>query len=125
MIEFVVPGEPKSKGRPRFSKHGHAYTPKATREAEVAVLEAWKMSGGQKLNGPLVMECTFFLGSKRRKDLDNVGKLVMDALNKKAFDDDDQIVKIKWSKVYSDPGSARSVVKVYQFMGDGYEKAVL
>jgi len=121
MIEFTVPGEPKSKGRPRFSKHGHAYTPKTTREAEVAVLLAWEMAGGVKMNGPLVMECKFFLGSKRRKDLDNMGKLVADALNKKAFEDDDQLVKIVWSKVFTSPDEARSVVRVYQFMGDGYD----
>ena len=121
MIEFTVAGEPKSKGRPRFSKHGHAYTPKATRDAEAVVLQAWQDSGGQKLVGPVVMECVFFLGSKRRKDLDNVGKLVMDALNKHAFDDDDQVVRIVWSKVFTLPDEARSVVRVYQFMGDGYD----
>jgi Holliday junction resolvase RusA-like endonuclease len=121
MIEFTVAGEPKSKGRPRFSKHGHAYTPKTTRDAEAVVLQAWQDSGGQKLNGPVVMECVFYLGSKRRKDLDNVGKLVMDALNKHAFDDDDQVVRIVWGKVFTSPDEARSVVRVYQFMGDGYE----
>lgn len=122
MIEFTLLGEPKSKGRPRFSKHGHAYTPKATREAEIAVQLAWEMSGGQKLVGPVVLDCVFYLGSKRRKDLDNCLKLVQDALNKRAYDDDDQITDIIAKKVYTSPDQARTVVKVYQKMEVVHER---
>lgn len=122
MIEFTLLGEPKSKGRPRFSKHGHAYTPKATREAEIAVQLAWELSGEQKLNGPVVLECVFYLGSKRRRDTDNMLKLVQDALNKRAYDDDDQITDIIARKVYTSPERARSEVKIYQKMGVVYER---
>lgn len=122
MIEFTLQGEPKSKGRPRFSKQGHAYTPKATREAEVAVQLAWEVSGGQKLVGPVVLECVFYLGSKRRKDLDNCLKLVQDALNKRAYDDDDQITDIVARKVFTSPDRARSEVRIYQKMEVPYER---
>ena len=116
MIEFEISGEPKTKGRPRFSKHGHAYTPKATREAEKVVADAWAVSGGQQLNGPVVMECTFYMGTKRVKDVDNMLKLVQDALNGRAFEDDSQIVRLVGVKVFTTPDRARSVVKVYQQM---------
>lgn len=32
MITFIVYGEPKGKGRPRFNKNGRAYTPVTTVE---------------------------------------------------------------------------------------------
>ena len=122
MIEFTLQGEPKSKGRPRFSKHGHAYTPKATREAEIAVQLAWELSGGQKLNGPLVLECWFYVGTKRKKDLDNMTKLVQDALNRRAYEDDDQIVQLVAWKIYTTPEKARTVVKIRQMMETVYER---
>lgn len=121
MIDFVLDGEPKSKGRPRFSKHGHAYTPKATREAELAVELAWRESGGQVMNGPLLVQLHFYVGSKRRKDLDNMIKLVCDALNKRAFADDDQIVRLIASKRYTTPDKARTHVRITQFMEMVYE----
>ena len=37
MITFIVYGEPKGKGRPRFTKNGRAYTPVTTQEYENAV----------------------------------------------------------------------------------------
>lgn len=122
MIQFTLDGEPKSKGRPRFSKHGHAYTPKETREAEISVQLAWQLSGGQKLNGPIVLHCVFYLGTKRRKDLDNLVKLVQDALNKRAYDDDDQITDIIARKIFTTPDKARTVVKIYQKMEVVYER---
>jgi Holliday junction resolvase RusA-like endonuclease len=112
MIEFEIAGEPKTKGRPRFSKHGHAYTPKATREAEAFIAEAWLNSGGRVLEGFLSMECIFFVGTKRVKDLDNMCKLVQDALNGKAFADDSQIVRLTCLKVFTTSDKARSYVKL-------------
>jgi crossover junction endodeoxyribonuclease RusA len=116
VINFEILGEPKTKGRPRFSKHGHAYTPKATREAEKVVADAWATSGGQQLNGPVVMECAFYVGTKRVKDLDNMIKLVQDALNGRAFEDDSQIVRLVGVKVFTSQDRARTVVRVYQEM---------
>ena len=101
MIEFELAGEPKPKGRPRMTRTGHTYTPKETRQAEIAVQLAWELSGGQKLNGPLVLECWFYVGTKRRVDCDNLGKLVLDALNKYAFDDDSQIVDLRLKKIFT------------------------
>ena len=116
MIEFELQGEPKPKGRPRMTRTGHTYTPKETRQAEVAVQLAWELSGGQKLNGPLVLECKFYVGTKRKKDTDNMLKLVQDALNKRAYEDDDQIVQLVAWKFYTTPEKARTVVRIYQKM---------
>ena len=122
MIEFTLQGEPKSKGRPRMTKTGHTYTPKETRQAEVAVQLAWELSGRQRLNGPLVLECKFYVGTKRKKDLDNMTKLVQDALNKRAYEDDDQIVQLVAWKIYTTPEMARTVVRIRQIMETVYER---
>lgn len=122
MIEFEIAGEPKPKGRPRMTKTGHTYTPKETRQTEVAVQLAWELSGGQRLNGPLVFECDFYMGTKRRVDVDNLAKLCLDALNGKAFEDDSQIVKLVARKIFTSKDDARTVVKVWQMMETVYER---
>lgn len=38
-IEFTVPGAPVGKGRPRFMKNGHTYTPQKTRDYEGKVVQ--------------------------------------------------------------------------------------
>ena len=37
MIKFTIPGPPQGKGRPRFTKSGHTYTPAKTAEYEKLV----------------------------------------------------------------------------------------
>jgi Holliday junction resolvase RusA-like endonuclease len=91
MFEFTIPGEAVPKGRPRCSKAGYAYTPKTTRDAEERVLELFQDAGGQMLDGLICMEVTVYAKSTRRKDLDNIAKLVTDALNGYAYKDDEQI----------------------------------
>lgn len=114
MIEFTLYGEPKPKGRPRMTRTGHLYTPKETRQAEIAVQLAWELAGAVKLEGMLGMECVFYVGSKRRVDCDNMLKLVQDALNKHAYDDDYQIIELVARRVCVEKGDARTVVKLYE-----------
>ena len=53
-LDFTVIGTPKGKGRPRFTSAGGramAYTPKATKEAEEAVKEAFSKALGTGVRG--------------------------------------------------------------------------
>lgn len=92
-ITFFVPGRPFSKKRPRFGK-GRTYTDPETEAAESAVRWYAKRAFGSQEPwvGPVCLECRFvFKRAKRTKsvgwrhiykpDLDNLEKLVMDALN--------------------------------------------
>jgi len=91
-IFLVVPGEPRSKERPQWN-NGRAYTPPKTRAAEKVVREAYVAKyPTTKLEGSLEVDVEFYMESWRRKDLDNMEKLVLDALNGVAYDDDSQIV---------------------------------
>ena len=52
------------------------------------------------LTGPLSMHIRFFFGSKRKRDLDNQNKLVLDALTGIAYEDDSQIDELHLYRHY-------------------------
>lgn len=119
---FAVAGTPSPKARARTTKQGHAYTPKPTQLAEAKVLDAYlrKYEDEPPMEGPLSLTvlASFSVpkswSRKRREeaawhtsrpDLDNLVKLVTDALNGAAYADDSQIALVTARKVYSDDAS--------------------
>ena len=113
MTSFVIDGEPISKARPRVTSKG-TYTPLKTLLAEQAVGWLYRQAGGR---GPDPVKhygiwVTFYCGNKRRRDLDNMVKLILDGLNRVAWADDDQVTEILARKVFS-PGHARTEVRIY------------
>lgn len=125
MIEIVVLGRPVGKGRPRFSKDGHTYTPEKTRSFEAMLRYAAEQAMGDRppLTGPLELEMLVVVPiapswPKKRQaaalcgelrptgkpDFDNYQKTV-DALNLVAWVDDGQVVRAMFEKRYGDkPG---------------------
>ena len=123
---IVVPGQPKGKGRPRFttaSGYPRTYTPPVTQRYEEHIKACFLEQVTDPVDKALVQTVhviAFYQipssETKRRKqlmregkirptvkpDLDNVVKVVLDALNGVAFEDDKQIVHINSSKFYSD-----------------------
>ena len=106
-IEFTVPGVPVGKGRPRFTKDGHTYTPEKTRQYENKVVLCWKCQSGKGFAAgvPLIAHVMAYFpvpksASKAKKaamegtfhtkkpDSDNVCKAILDALNQHAYPDD-------------------------------------
>jgi Holliday junction resolvase RusA-like endonuclease len=127
MIDLTVYGTPRGKGRPRFVKQtGRAFTDKQTVLAENEWMAAWTRAGEIRLDdGPLQVDLTAVLerpqshyktngelsaaGERspwptRKPDWDNLGKLVADALNGKAYRDDSQIVHVVLWKRWASPG---------------------
>lgn len=120
-ISFSVPGEPVGKGRPRFTRTGHPYTPGKTESYESLVRLAYGGSGIIFPKGvPVRVKITACFGipksaAKKRRammiagdiaptkkpDFDNIQKIICDALNGFAYHDDSQIVKADIEKVYS------------------------
>ena len=120
-----VPGKPVAKARPRVTMRGgkpRAYTPKKTADFEAMIRDHWR--GFPIMEGPLHLSIVCYLEipqswSKKKKtqaehgeieptsrpDIDNYAKLVMDALNGIAYNDDSQVVRMIISKMYSErPG---------------------
>jgi Holliday junction resolvase RusA-like endonuclease len=121
-IKLVIPGKPLGKQRPRVLKNGITYTPKKTVNYETLVKQLYIEKYFQKqLEGPIRAVITAYMyipksESKKRKkkmlaneilptkmpDWDNVGKIITDALNGLAYEDDKQIVDAHVIKLYSD-----------------------
>lgn len=109
VVRFTIRGEPKSKQRPRVTARG-TYTPTETREAEERVRTAWTETKAEPFAHQVVVTIDFFNGNKRRRDLDNMAKLVLDALNKVAYADDYQVVGLNLRKIQTTEDQARTVI---------------
>lgn len=109
LIEFEIPGEPVSKARPRMSPTGGMYSPKDTKDAEEAVRMAYLEAVALERREPdakatFAVWCTFYTRNRLKKDLDNLGKLVLDALTGLIWKDDSQVWKLSLVRhVLSEP----------------------
>lgn len=129
-MKFTIPGKPKGKTRPRFARGGrNTYTDKGTVEYEKQVAEAFLDAGGQLSDfSGIRIKAYYLIPQKTRKDivegmlsgkikpmkkpdLDNVLKIIMDALTGIAFEDDNQICQVYMEKVYGE--NPRVEVELY------------
>ena len=125
-VNLTIPGEPKGKGRPRFSRvgaHVRTYTPEATASYENLIKVAYMTLVNFKFpdDTPLRIEIDAYFAipksvSKKNRELmlsdslrplkkpdnDNILKVVCDALNGIAYRDDVQIAETDVRKYYSD-----------------------
>ena len=101
---------PTSKERPRATRSGHFYTPAKTRQFESSVKTLARQHWGNKEPLEMNLEAILTFYSKRpkttklqypRKDVDNLSKAVLDALNQVIYKDDSQIVKLTASKQWA------------------------
>ena len=113
-VLFRVEGEPMVKARPRVTRSGHAYTPKTTVEAESRVRAAFEASGCEGFSNAVGVELAFFQGTRARKDIDNMVKLVLDSLNGVAWGDDVQVNVVLARRVYTVKEKACSVVRIFE-----------
>lgn len=117
---ITVKGAPRGKGRPRFTKDGHAYTDEKTCEYAKQIAWTWRQKYKEPpLEEPLEVNMLAYFTipkswTKNKKylaeiglirptvkpDADNILKMV-DALNKVAWIDDKQIVSMSCRKYYS------------------------
>lgn len=114
-VSFDVWGKVRGKGRPRFTRGGHAYTPKGTRDYEMAIREAYENAPGrppEPFSGPIAVcintyrqlpkstpKSVLSEPDTHKPDIDNVAKIVLDALNGVAWEDDAQVVSLTVSKL--------------------------
>jgi Holliday junction resolvase RusA-like endonuclease len=139
-IEFIIQGNPKPKGRPRFTKSGIAYTDKNTKAAEshVMTLASASMKNTKPYEGPVMIGLDFYMPipvsyskeyqakaksgqefpikhkSHINPDIDNMIKLIMDALNGVCWEDDSQICSITANKLYCQGENPRTEVFISQ-----------
>lgn len=117
---FTVEGEPESKNRARWSSRsgGRPYTPERTRQAEAKIGWLFRQSSGPyqpTADSNFGVFAGFFCETRQRRDVDNMLKLVLDGLNKVAWDDDSQVTEVSGKVHRALPnGSARTEVLIYR-----------
>ena len=120
---FTIPGVPVGKQRPRTAPNNprrRPYTPQKTRDYEELVRWCWRdQCGEQYLHGAIRIDIVAYCPipesySKKQKerlssgrvpylhnpDRDNIDKIICDALNKTAYDDDSQLYAGSQEKYY-------------------------
>lgn len=98
--EFTVVGEPRPKKRPRVFR-GRGVNPKENVANEKIIRDAYitAFPDAPRFTGSVHLVVSFYLSDFRRVDVDNLAKLVQDALNGVAFVDDSQIMRLVAFKV--------------------------
>lgn len=115
----TVIGKIKGKERPRFV-NGHTYTPNATKAYEKLIRDNYIKQCNKKHSGAVKVEIMAYYKipksytkkrvknilagiekATKKPDSDNIIKIVLDSLNKTAYEDDKQVVKVSLEKLYT------------------------
>ncbi len=134
VINFIVPGTPIAKGRPKFRRIGKfvsTYSPKKTMDYETLVSTAARKAMGDQepLETPLSLylyismpipdsyskkrRADCLIGTEqhtKRPDADNILKCVEDSMNGIVYKDDSQIVNLHVRKLYAEHAQVEIVV---------------
>lgn len=126
IVKFKIPGSPIGKQRPRMCRiNGKSitYTPKETKKYEQLVRASYTAVSTAQFskNVPLEISITALFSIPKRKskdqkrlmlsgaifptrkpDGDNIVKIILDGLNKVAYEDDAQVCKIHFTKGYAE-----------------------
>ena len=109
-LEFEFPGEPVAKQRPRVTRGGasgpRTYTPNKTLIAERQVAWTFRHFYPSVLvddDHDFKVTLEFYIGSKRRIDIDNLVKTILDGLNGVVWKDDSQVTDLRAQKVLKFP----------------------
>lgn len=134
LCRLDVPGKIHGKGRPRFSgRTGTVYTPKPTAIYENYIKTLFlSQFGAIQTDKPLVLKITAFLGipksttkkervliekgekqPTKKPDIDNIIKVVLDALNGVAYIDDKQVIRVEATKAFGETESLH--IEIYEF----------
>lgn len=122
-VQFTILGKIKGKARPRMTKAGHTYTPSDTVTYEKAVQMMYKNQCkgiffgdkqpiGIHIKAMYEIPRSYTKAKKeqiqrgellptKKPDADNIAKIICDALNGVAYDDDAQVVSMSIDKSYT------------------------
>lgn len=124
-LQFRVPGEPRGKGRPRFTRTGHTYPDDKTAAYENLIrlafdkqFPAWDPTEGAvkidiiaRFPAPkswskkkTAMAYADEIHKTTKPDADNIVKAVLDGLNGTAWSDDSQVIDQRCRKDYYPAG---------------------
>lgn len=135
IYEFEVPGKIIGKGRPRLNSYtGAVYTPTRTKDYETLVEQYFLLKyprfkpfegrvqveinaafevpkSAKKAEKEMMLENK--INPTKKPDIDNIVKIILDAMNGIAFKDDTQITKLNVEKKYSESESVYIKISEY------------
>lgn len=135
IYEFLVPGPITGKARPRMNtRTGKAYIPSKTKNYEYEIKQWFinKYPNFKTLETRLKIQIIAYydipksttkkqaekmerqiISPTKKPDIDNIAKIVLDALNKLAYKDDTQVTKLELEKVYADQAKLYISIEEY------------
>lgn len=125
IVDVTIEGEPVSKERPRKGKRGRVYTPSRTRASESALGWSIKLAHPtlrEDAHGEFKIEAFFLVGDYRRRDQDNMLKLVMDTCNGIVWADDSQVYDDNCEIVRGVPRPA-TVIRIWRGRDEAFSEA--
>lgn len=109
---FVVFGQPIPKARPRMAQSGHVFTPKRTLDYERRVMLCARQAGLRRpCAGAVSVTLHLFVANRRRADIDNIAKSILDGLNGIAYADDSQVADLRVSRSF-DASNPRAEISI-------------
>ncbi len=136
IFEFEIPGKITGKARPQVNTYTlKAYTPQKTKDYETLIQQYFMLKYSKfkpiegraevkivayfsipkksnKENTKLMLENK--ISPTKKPDIDNIVKIILDALNKIAFKDDNQITKLEVEKKYTN-NDEKVYVKIMEY----------
>ena len=113
-LEYTLYGEPRAWQRIGFRAGGRGgATPAIVRELQARHREAAELARpiDWPLGGRFAVHVVAYLGTRRRPDVDNLAKLVMDGIQGVAFDNDSSVERLVCERRH-DPDDPRTEVRV-------------
>lgn len=97
IVSFEVPGKAVPKGRPRRGANGRFFTPKETKvyEQTVGMMARNAMRSKKPTTEEVFVRMKFYFDDRRKRDLDNLVKAVLDGCNSIVFADDKQVTRLE------------------------------
>ena len=99
IYRLTIPGRPLPKGRPRFTRTGHAYTPRTTKVYEQKIRDICTEHFDEPITQAVSVELKFYLTGKRPPDVDNMSKAILDGLQPSALADDSQVYRLTAERI--------------------------
>ena len=134
-MHFIVPGKPQPLHRHRTTKQGRVYDDPRNGPNKDAIVIAARLAGVKIIDGPVSMILYFRIPRPKshyrtgkyshilkdsapsfvltKPDIDNYAKLVLDAMNGIAYNDDCQVVDLEVRKLYADNGDEHTYIELW------------
>lgn len=120
-VGLIFPGIPKPQERPFVTRHGTFDRPESKRvkmdirSRAIAELlkNKWKISSGA------IGAFIFFFNPRKNADIDNLGKLILDALSGVVWEDDKQIIFLVLKKMLDKTAEPCTIIDIYE-LGEVY-----